>query len=83
MNFTDYVHNHLIDLDLMSKDELNDLVNSIYDQIDKNLWWDIREHDPKLLDLLSDLQDQLNQDDKEIHPYNILSWISRYKYFNS
>ena len=75
MNFTDYVHNHLIDLDLMSKDELNDLVNSIYDQIDKNLWWDIREHDPKQLDLLSDLQDQLNQDE--------IAWITRYKYYNS
>ena len=75
MNFADYVHNHLIDLDLMSRDELTDLVNSIYDQLDKNLWWDIREHDPKLLDLLSDLQDQLAQDE--------IAWITRYKYYNS
>ena len=75
MTFTDYVHDHLIDLDLMSRDELTDLVNSIYDQLDKTLWWDIREHDPKLLDLLSDLQDQLAQDE--------IAWITRYKYYNS
>ena len=75
MTFTDYVHNHLIDLDLMSRDELSDLVNSIYDQLDKNFWLVIKEQDPKLLDLLTDLEDQLDQDE--------VAWITRYKYYNS
>lgn len=75
MTFTDYVHNHLIDLDLMSRDELSDLVNSIYDQLDKNFWLVIKEQDPKLLDLLTDLEDYLSQDE--------VAWITRYKYYNS
>jgi hypothetical protein len=75
MTFTDYVHNHLIDLDLMSRDELSDLVNSIYDQLDKNFWLVIKEQDPKLLDLLTELEDYLSQDE--------VAWITRYKYYNS
>ena len=75
MNFADYVHNHLIDLDLMSRDELNDLVNSIYDQLDPFNFKEYKGLEPKLLDLLSDLQYHLNQDE--------VAWISRYKYYNS
>ena len=74
-SFTDYVHNHLIDLDLMSKPELSDLIHSIYDYLDKNLINFDSEQDAELLDLLTDLQDHLNQDE--------VAWITRYKYYNS
>ena len=72
-SFTDYVHNHLIDLDLMSKSELSDLVNSIYDQLD-NYFLSYNDQDGKLLDLLTDLEDYLDQDE--------VAWITRYKYYN-
>ena len=74
MTFTDYVRDHLIDLDLMSKSELSDLVNSIYDQLD-NYFLSYNDQDGKLLDLLTDLEDYLDQDE--------VAWITRYKYYNS
>lgn len=68
MTLPEYVHDHLIDLDLMSKSELTDLIDSVYDQIDLDSSLD-------LFDLLSDLQDHLYSDD--------VTWITRYKYYNS
>ena len=70
MTLPEYVHDHLIDLDLMSKSELTDLIDSVYDQVDFN-----SVITTELLDLLSDLQDHLYSDD--------VSWITRYKYYNS
>ena len=72
MTLPQYVHNHLLDLDLMSKSELTDLINSVYDQLDSSLDY---FHDNSLLDLLTDLEDHLYSDD--------VSWITRYKYYNS
>jgi len=70
MTLPEYVHDHLIDLDLMSKSELTDLIDSVYDQVDFNNVITI-----ELVDLLVDLQDHLNQDE--------VAWITRYKYYNS
>ena len=70
MTLPEYVHNHLIDLDLMSKSELTDLIDSVYDQVDI-----AQGQTTELLDLLSDLQDHLYSDD--------VAWITRYKYHNS
>ena len=70
MTLPEYVHDHLIDLDLMSKSELTDLIDSVYDQVDFNSVITI-----ELVDLLSDLQDHLYSDD--------VAWITRYKYYNS
>ena len=54
MTLPEYVRNHLIDLDLMSKSELTDLIDSVYDQVDFNNVITI-----ELVDLLVDLQNQL------------------------
>ena len=70
----EYVNDHLIDLDLMSKSELSDLIKSIYDHLNKNLL-NYDEQDAKLLDLLVDLRNHLYSDE--------VAWITRYKYYNS
>ena len=74
MTLPEYVYDHLIDLDLMSKSELRDLIESIYDHLNKNLL-NYDEQDAKLLDLLVDLRNHLYSDE--------VAWITRYKYYNS
>ena len=68
MTLQQYVNDHLIDLDLMSKAELTDLIDSVYDQVDL-------DSPDELIDLLSDLQDHLYSDD--------VAWLTRYKYYNA
>ena len=74
MTLPEYVYDHLIDLDLMSKPELQDLIHSVYDQLD-NYFLSYNDQDGKLLDLLTDLESHLMSDE--------VAWITRYKYYNS
>ena len=71
MTLPEYVRNHLIDLDLMSKSELRDLIESVYDQLlEPNYFMDT-----PLFNLLVDLNSHLYSDE--------VAWITRYKYYNS
>ena len=56
MNLTEYVNDHLIDTDLMSRAEVSDLITSIYNQLDKTGY--NHNRDAKLIDLLIDLESQ-------------------------
>ncbi len=65
MTLLKYINDHLIDPDLMSKSEVQDLITSIYNQFDKTGYNHGR--DSKLLDLLIDLESQY--EDIELIPY--------------
>jgi hypothetical protein len=56
MNLPEYVRNHLIDLDLMSKSELRDLIESVYDQVHAPNYF----MDTPLFNLLVDLNYHLD-----------------------
>ena len=62
MTLLQYVNDHLIDTDLMSRAEVSDLITSIYNQLDKTGYNHSR--DAKLIALLIDLESQ--------YPYNEL-----------
>ena len=72
MTLPEYVYYHLIDLDLMSKSELTDLINHASDELDISLDY---FQDNSMIDLISDLEDHLYSDD--------VTWITKYKYHNS
>ena len=56
MTLPEYVNDHLIDTDLMSRVEVSDLITSIYNQLDKTGY--NHNRDAKLIDLLIDLESQ-------------------------
>ena len=62
MTLPEYVNDHLIDTDLMSRAEVSDLITSIYNHLDKTGY--NHNRDAKLIDLLIDLESQY--DDNEI-----------------
>ena len=62
MTLHQYINDHLIDTDLMSKSEVSDLITSIYNQLDRTGY--NHKRDSKLIDLLVDLETQY--DDNEI-----------------
>ena len=61
MTLQQYVNDHLIDTDLMSRAEVSDLITSIYNQLDKTGYNNSR--DAKLIDLLVDLESQYNDNE--------------------
>jgi len=61
MTLLQYVNDHLIDTDLMSRAEVSDLITSIYNQLDKTGYNNSR--DAKLIDLLVDLESQYNDNE--------------------
>jgi len=65
MTLPEYVHDHLIDLDLMSKSEISDLIMSTYNELAKPSNF----LNAQLIDLLVDLNSKYNQDG--------ISWICR------
>ena len=56
MTLPEYVHNHLIDLNLMSKSELRDLIESVYDQVQQPNYF----MDTQLFNLLVELNAHLD-----------------------
>ena len=62
MTLHQYINDHLIDINLMSKSEVSDLITSIYNQLDRTGYNHSR--DAKLIALLIDLESQ--------YPYNEL-----------
>ena len=56
MTLPEYVHDHLIDINLMSRAEVSDLITSIYNQLDKTGY--NHNRDAELIDLLIDLESQ-------------------------
>ena len=69
MNITEYVNDHLIDTDLMSRAEVSDLITSIYNQLDKTGY--NYNRDAKLIDLLNDLESQYDADQLIIPKFTI------------
>ncbi len=69
MNLTEYVNDHLIDTDLMSRAEVSDLITSIYNQLDKTGY--NHNRDAKLIDLLNDLESQYDADQLIIPKFTI------------
>ena len=65
MTLHQYINDHLIDINLMSKSEVSDLITSIYNQLDKTGYNHSR--DAKLIDLLVDLE-TLYEDNELIIP---------------
>ena len=65
MTLHQYINDHLIDINLMSKSEVSDLITSIYNQLDKTGYNHSR--DAKLIDLLVDLE-TLYEDNELILP---------------
>ena len=62
MTLPEYVHNHLIDINLMARAEVSGLITSINNQLAKTGYNHSR--DAKLIDLLNDLETQY--DDNEL-----------------
>ena len=60
MTLQQYVNDHLIDTDLMSREEVSDLITSIYNQLDKTGY--NHKRDAKLIDLLIDLETTYDDD---------------------
>jgi len=60
MTLLQYVNDHLIDTDLMSRAEVSDLITSIYNQLDKTGY--NHKRDAKLINLLIDLETQYDDD---------------------
>jgi len=56
MTLPEYIHDHLIDFDLMSQEEISELIQSIYDQLDRTGY--NHKRDAKLIDMLVDLESQ-------------------------
>ena len=56
MTLHQYITDHLIDTDLMSRAEVSDLITSIYNQLDMTDY--NHNRDAKLIDLLIDLESQ-------------------------
>ena len=69
MTIQQYVHDHLIDTDLMSRAEVSDLITSIYNQLDKTGYNHTR--DSKLIDLLTDLESQYDTNELIIPKFTI------------
>ena len=69
MTLPEYVNDHLIDIDLMSRAEVSDLVTSIYNQLDKTGY--NHNRDAKLIDLLIDLESQYNDNELIIPKFTI------------
>ena len=69
MTLHQYINDHLIDINLMSKSEVSDLITSIYNQLDKTGYNHSR--DAKLIDLLVDLE-TLYEDNELIIPKFII-----------
>jgi hypothetical protein len=65
MTLHQYINDHLIDTDLMSRAEVSDLITSIYNQLDKTGY--NHNRDAKLIDLLVDLE-TLFEDNELIIP---------------
>ena len=65
MTLHQYINDHLIDINLMSKSEVSDLITSIYNQLDRTGYNHSR--DAKLIDLLVDLE-TLFEDNELIIP---------------
>jgi len=65
MTLHQYINDHLIDINLMSKSEVSDLITSIYNQLDKTGY--NHNRDAKLIDLLVDLE-TLFEDNELIIP---------------
>ena len=65
MTLHQYINDHLIDINLMSKSEVSDLITSIYNQLDRTGYNHSR--DAKLIDLLVDLE-TLYEDNELILP---------------
>ena len=69
MTLPEYVNDHLIDTDLMSREEVSDLVTSIYNQLDKTGY--NHNRDAELIDLLIDLESQYNDNELIIPKFTI------------
>ena len=69
MTLPEYVHDHLIDINLMSRAEVSDLITSIYNQLDKTGYNHNRDAD--LIDLLIDLESQYEVNELIIPKFTI------------
>ena len=69
MTLPEYVHNHLIDINLMSRAEVSDLITSINNQLAKTGYNHSR--DAKLIDLLIDLELSYNTNELIIPKFTI------------
>ena len=69
MTLPEYVNDHLIDTNLMSRPEVSDLITSIYDQLDKTGY--NHNRDAELIDLLIDLESQYEVNELIIPKFTI------------
>ena len=69
MTLPEYVNDHLIDTDLMSRAEVSDLITSIYNQLDKADY--NHNRDAELIDLLIDLESQYDTNELIIPKFTI------------
>ena len=69
MTLLQYINDHLIDPDLMSKSEVQDLITSIYNQLDKTGY--NHNRDAKLINLLIDLESQYDDNELIIPKFTI------------
>ena len=69
MTLPEYVNDHLIDTNLMSRAEVSDLITSIYDQLDKTGY--NHNRDAELIDLLIDLESQYEVNELIIPKFTI------------
>ena len=69
MTLPEYVNDHLIDTDLMSRAEVSDLITSIYNQLDKTGY--NHNRDAELIDLLIDLESQYEVNELIIPKFTI------------
>ena len=69
MTLHQYINDHLIDINLMSKSEVSDLITSIYNQLDKTGY--NHNRDANLIDLLVDLESQYPDNELIIPKFTI------------
>jgi hypothetical protein len=69
MTLPEYVNDHLIDTDLMSRAEVSGLITSIYNQLDKTGY--NHNRDANLIDLLIDLESQYPDNELIIPKFTI------------
>ena len=69
MTLPEYIHDHLIDFDLMSQEEISELIQSIYDQLDRTGY--NHKRDAKLIDMLVDLESQFETNELIIPKFTI------------
>ena len=69
MTLPEYINDHLIDINLMSKSEVSDLITSIYNQLDKTGY--NHNRDANLIDLLVDLESQYPDNELIIPKFTI------------